>query len=74
MTSEEKALQQQIDQLEIKISFQEHSIETLNEALIAQQKMIETLNVQVHFLSGKLKAIEPANIASMSEETPPPHY
>ncbi len=74
MTEKEKALQQQLDDLEIKMAFNEHTIDMLNDALTQQQLILDKLQVQVGFLVNKLKAMEPVNIASMSEETPPPHY
>ncbi len=74
MTEKEKALQQQIHDLEIKVAFNEHTIEELNDALTQQQLTLDKLHIQVGFLVNKLKAMEPANIASMAEETPPPHY
>ncbi|AMG30371.1 SlyX protein [Grimontia hollisae] len=74
MTETEQLLQKQIDDLEIKQAFQEQTIEELNDALTQQQRTLDKMNTQIAFLVTKLKAMEPANIASMSEETPPPHY
>ncbi|KXF82863.1 SlyX family protein [Enterovibrio coralii] len=74
MTETELRLQKQIDDLEIKQAFQEHTIEELNDAITQHQLTIDKMTSQISFLVTKLKAMEPANIASMSEETPPPHY
>ncbi len=63
-----------IEELQTKVSFQEHTIETLNEALTDQQYQIEKLQVQMRFVMDKVKGFEPSNIAKLSEETPPPHY
>lgn len=67
-------LEQKVENLEIKVSFQEHTIEELNDALTKQQADIDKLTAQIRFLLDKLKAMEPSNIANASEETPPPHY
>lgn len=67
-------LQAQIDALEIKVCFQEHTIEELNDALTAQQQQIEKMQRQMVFLVDKLKAMAPSHLASQAEETPPPHY
>ncbi|QIR05127.1 SlyX family protein [Salinivibrio costicola] len=72
--SEIGKLQQQIDDLECKVAFQEDTIEQLNDALTQQQGDIERMTVQIQYLVGKLKDVAPTNIASQSEETPPPHY
>ncbi|AZI15062.1 SlyX family protein [Avibacterium paragallinarum] len=62
----------QIAELETKVAFQEHAIEELNQALIDQQFIIEKM--QLRHLAAKLKDLQPSNIASQAEETPPPHY
>ena len=70
----EQELQDQIEQLQMKVSFQEDTIEQLNHALTAQQKNLDQLNFQVKHVIGKVKQMQVSNIASESEETPPPHY
>ncbi|UXN34973.1 SlyX family protein [Avibacterium paragallinarum] len=64
----------QIAELETKVAFQEHAIEELNQALIDQQFIIEKMQLQLRHLAAKLKDLQPSNIASQAEETPPPHY
>ncbi|MBU2978343.1 SlyX family protein [Alteromonas sp. C1M14] len=63
-----------IEELQTKLAFQEHTIETLNEALTAQQYQIEKLQVQMRHVMEKVKGFEPSNIAKISDESPPPHY
>ncbi|MBV7388846.1 SlyX family protein [Pasteurellaceae bacterium TAE3-ERU1] len=63
-----------IAELETKITFQEGLIDDLNQALITQQFALDKLQQQVRLLAQKLTDLQPSNIASMSEETPPPHY
>lgn len=72
--SEIDKLQQQIDDLEYKVAFQEDTIDQLNNALTRQQGDIERMTVQIQYLVSKLQHVEPENIASQAEETPPPHY
>lgn len=67
-------LQARIDELEMKQAFQEQTIEDLNQALTEQQFLIDKMQVQLKFMVGKVKGMEPSNLASESEETPPPHY
>ncbi|MDU5840179.1 MAG: SlyX family protein [Haemophilus parainfluenzae] len=40
---------------------------------IAQFDM-DKIQLQLRYLAGKLKDMQPSNIASQAEETPPPHY
>lgn len=72
--TEIEQLQQRIDELEMKQAFQEQTIDDLNEALTQQQFMIDKMEVQMRFLVGKVKGMQTSNMATESEETPPPHY
>lgn len=63
-----------IEELQTKVAFQEHTIDSLNEALTEQQYQIEKLQVQLRHVMEKVKGFEPSNIAKLSDETPPPHY
>lgn len=69
-----KNLEPRIAELEMKLTFQETIIEELNQALIEQQFLIDKMQVQLRYLVNKLKDIQPSNIATQAEETPPPHY
>lgn len=64
----------QIAELETKVAFQEHAIEELNQVLVEQQFILEKMQLQLRHLAAKLKDLQPSNIASQAEETPPPHY
>ena len=63
-----------IEELQMKVAFQEYTIEQLNEALSSQQHQLDKLQRQLSHLVDKLKQLEPSNVAKLSEETPPPHY
>jgi SlyX protein len=67
-------VQTDIEQLQMKMAFQEATIESLNQALILQQKQMDDLQFQLKQLVSKMSAIEPSNMASETEEMPPPHY
>ena len=69
-----KNLEPRIAELEMKLTFQETIIEELNQALIEQQFLIDKMQVQLRYLVNKLKDVQPSNIATHAEETPPPHY
>ncbi|PJG84464.1 SlyX family protein [Conservatibacter flavescens] len=66
--------EQRIAELEMKVTFQEMTIEELNQSLVEQQFLIDKMQLQLRYLANKLKDIQPSNIASQAEETPPPHY
>ncbi|UGA54579.1 SlyX family protein [Vibrio sp. DW001] len=67
-------LQQRIEDLEYKMAFQEQTIDELNEALSQQQLLITKMLDQMKYVVGKVKNLDPSNMADASEETPPPHY
>lgn len=67
-------LEQRIDLLESQLAFQDDTINQLNNALTDQQWQIEKLSRQVQLLNDKLQQAQPSQIASQTEETPPPHY
>lgn len=65
---------ERLDELEMKVTFQEKLIEDLNQALVEQQFVLDKLQLQVKYLAQKLKDVQPSNVATQAEETPPPHY
>lgn len=67
-------LHQAVEQLEIKVAYQEHTIESLNEEIARQQKDIEQLRFTLNHVVERVKGFEPSDIAKPSEEAPPPHY
>jgi SlyX protein len=69
--SETKALSDRIDALEIRLSFQDETIETLNKTITAQWQQIDTLTRQVAALNERLQEAETARDTG---NEPPPHY
>ncbi len=71
-----KQLQERVEQLETRLAFQDDTIDQLNDEIAVQQQQLEKHRVQMQYLMERLNEMKSAqsNIASMSEETPPPHY
>jgi SlyX protein len=67
-------LENAIEQLEIKVAYQEHTIHALNEEIARQQQDVEQLTRTLNEVVKRVKAFQPSDIAKQSEETPPPHY
>lgn len=67
-------IEQKLEDLETKIAFQDLTIEELNQEVIKLNDLVATQQQQMIYFVNKLKAMEPSNIASQAEETPPPHY
>ena len=61
-----------IDALEMRATYQEESIEALNQVVTAQWKQIDALMRQITELSERLREVEAGRPAPASET--PPHY
>ncbi len=61
-------------ELETKVAFQDETIEQLNQVITQQQQQIDRFNEQLEMIKRQLQASQPSPLASLSEETPPPHY
>jgi SlyX protein len=70
--SDVKTLSNRIDMLEARLTFQDVTIETLNETITAQWQQIDMLTRRVATLSERLREAEAR--ASDSTNEPPPHY
>ena len=62
-----------LDELESRQVFQEDTIASLNEALVAQQQRIAYLEKMVDLLIERYREVMP-DTAAPGEEPPPPHY
>lgn len=67
-------IESDIEQLQMKVSFQEDTIEELNSALIQQQKQLENLQFTIAHLVNKVNTLQTPNGGSDDSEPPPPHY
>jgi SlyX protein len=70
--SDAKTFGDRIDALEIRLAFQDETIETLNKTITAQWQQIDALTRQVAALSERLQEAE-SNAPGAANE-PPPHY
>ena len=63
-----------IEQLEMKVAFQDDNIEILNDEIFDQQRKLQILTEQVAYLVEKLKEAEPDNDGIDQVDMRPPHY
>lgn len=68
------SMQERLTELEVRVAFQEKTIQDLNEVVTRQQQQIERLVAEVTKLRQQITALSPSLVASAAEETPPPHY
>ncbi|HIC8841327.1 MULTISPECIES: SlyX family protein [Aeromonas] len=67
-------LNERIETLETRLAYAEYTIEQLNDEVTTQGRELDRLKYQIQLLIDKLQSVQPSQIASMAEETPPPHY
>jgi len=72
--SEIENLGARIDALEMRLTFQDETIEDLNKAVVEQWKQIEALTRRLNRLDERMEVSEQrADLAGLPEP-PPPHY
>ncbi|MGO9359712.1 MAG: SlyX family protein [Xanthobacteraceae bacterium] len=69
-----KSLLDRIDALEVRIAFQDDTIEILNATVTAQWAQIDALKREVARLADRLQDAESRSIGRAEPEPPPPHY
>jgi SlyX protein len=63
-----------LDELEMRLAFQDDLLNTLNEQVAKQEMELRELWAAKQLLQKQLKELSPSNIKSEEDETPPPHY
>lgn len=72
--SNEETLNNRLTALEVRIAYQEETIDDLNKAIVAQWKQIDALNRQVSNLLDRVQETESRTSTGARLEPPPPHY
>ncbi|MCX2901160.1 SlyX family protein [Pseudomonas mandelii] len=67
------SLEERINDLESRLAFQDDTINTLNDVLVAQQAVVERLQLQMAALIRR-QAEMVGQFESSEDEAPPPHY
>ena len=70
--SDVDAVNERIDALEMRLTYQDVTIETLNQTITAQWKQIDALTRQLAEVKARLQDAE--NNAAGPANEPPPHY
>jgi SlyX protein len=65
--------EQRIIDLESRLAFQDDTIQALNDVLVAQQREMDRLQLQLAALARRQEEIG-GQLDSAEEEAPPPHY
>ena len=63
-----------IDELEMRLSFQENALQTMSDEMAKQQLRIEMLANEISRLEKALQAAGSGPAGNQADEPPPPHY
>jgi SlyX protein len=73
LSADHGTLEARVTELEIKLSFAEDTIDSLNAAAFRQQQEIDSLAQELRVLRQQLQASQPGEQRSLRDEIPP-HY
>jgi SlyX protein len=66
-------LEERVNDLESRLAFQDDTIQSLNDVLVEQQRVVERLRLQMAALLRRQEEMS-GQFESSEEEAPPPHY
>jgi len=64
----------QITDLDIQLTHQQHQVDELNELVYRQQQEIDALAIELRQIKEQLQLAIPSLVRESGEEEPPPHY
>ena len=67
-------MKQEIEDLQIRLSFQEESLQQFSITVIKQQNEIDILKDELERLTQRVRELTPSDIDSPDNEPLPPHY
>ncbi len=67
-------MEDRIEQLEIKLSFQDDTVQALSDIVARQDRDIERLKQEIIMLKEKMQEIRVSAVKAEADEMPPPHY
>ncbi len=67
-------MNERLAELEVRVTFQEKTIQELNEVVTRHQHQLDRIVKELETLKTQLTILAPSLVASKAEETPPPHY
>ena len=67
-------MENRIEKLEIKLSYQDDTVQALSDIVARQDQEIERLKLEMKELKEKFQDINVSAVKPQEEEAPPPHY
>lgn len=66
-------IEERVNELESRLAFQDDTIQALNDVLVAQQRLLERMQLQLAALAKRQQDLH-GQFDMAEEEAPPPHY
>lgn len=66
--------EERLIEMETRLSFQETTIQELNDVVTHQQNQLDILQAAIQELHGRMKSLSEEAIKDPADESPPPHY
>jgi SlyX protein len=66
-------MEERVTEMESRLAFQDDTLQTLSDELVAQQRLIERLQLQLAALAKRQEDIS-GQLETANNEAPPPHY
>ena len=67
-------MKERLTELEVRVAFQEKTLQDLNEVVTRQQREIDRLATELEAVKSRLAGLAPSMVIPQEEEKPPPHY
>jgi SlyX protein len=67
-------MNERLTELEVRVAFQDQTLQDLNEVVTRQQREIDRLTQELEAVKSRLAAHAPSMVIPQEEEKPPPHY
>jgi SlyX protein len=67
-------MNERLTELEVRVAFQDQTIQDLNEVVTRQQREIDRLVKELESVKSLLAGLAPSMVIPPEDEKPPPHY
>jgi SlyX protein len=67
-------MNERLTELEVRVAFQDQTIQDLNEVVTRQQREIDRLAQELEAVKSRLSGLAPSMVIPHEDEKPPPHY
>ena len=67
-------MKERLTELEVRVAFQEKTIQDLNEVVTRQQREIDRLAKELEAVKSRLNGLATSMVIPQEDEKPPPHY